>query len=172
MPTVILIAGVPATGKSRYSAWLEKEKGLVHLDFDELLQGNGEGQKFSLVEILRQRGVEAFISAPELAGRSVVIDWGFPVQSLPAVRALQAAGVEMWWFHGRRQTARQKFTERGGMNPRDFDVQMDAIEANWDEITRVFGSRSIETLLPDGTYMPQEEIFRLMLCSREEQPHP
>ncbi|MGD1156535.1 MAG: hypothetical protein ABSA41_11970 [Terriglobia bacterium] len=162
MPTVILISGVPATWKSSYCRWLGQQKGFLHLDFDKLLRGQGSIEKLSFVQVLQTAGVEAFIATAQRNGNTVVIDWGFPPNNLPAVRELQAAGVEVWWFEGERQIARQKFIERGGVDPRCFDVQMDAIEANWLEISRVFGPHAIETLHSDGTYTEPEEIFNRM----------
>ena len=44
-PGSLLLAGLPATGKSSFGNWLEENKGYFHLDFDEedIIQERGFG---------------------------------------------------------------------------------------------------------------------------------
>ena len=44
-PSSLLLAGLPATGKSSFGNWLEENKGYFHLDFDEedIIQQRGFG---------------------------------------------------------------------------------------------------------------------------------
>ena len=41
----VLVAGIPGSGKTEYCRRLEREKGFLHLDFDELLTGHGTEEK-------------------------------------------------------------------------------------------------------------------------------
>jgi hypothetical protein len=45
-PNSLLLAGVPATGKSSFGNWLEEQKGYLHFDFDEedIIQRRGFGE--------------------------------------------------------------------------------------------------------------------------------
>jgi hypothetical protein len=77
----VLVAGIPGSGKTEYCRWLEREKGFLHLDFDELLTGHGTEEKLALIEQLR-RTAEEFVFAISKQGKPIVIDWGFPLGSL------------------------------------------------------------------------------------------
>lgn len=56
------------------------------------------------------------------------IDWGFPVSCLPLVRELQFCGVQLIWFDGDIERAREEFVKRGGIAVTNFDTQVAAIQ--------------------------------------------
>jgi predicted ABC-type ATPase len=103
----VLVAGIPGSGKTEYCRWLEREKGFLHLDFDELLTGHGTEEKLALIEQLR-RTAEEFVFAISKQGKPIVIDWGFPLGSLSLVRFFKQNGFAMWWFDGDRAAAENR----------------------------------------------------------------
>lgn len=157
----VFIAGVPATGKSWLGQWLAEEHGYIHIDAER-----DDGTDFDRVGIHRQWDelistgrATKFVNAIRRLQNSVVVNWGFPTRYLYVVTALQAEGVNAWWFHAPRKLARQAFVARGGIDPIYFDRQMADIEREWLLITSVFGRRIVEGLRSDGSQRTPEEIW-------------
>jgi len=60
-PAILLVSGIPGTGKSTFCGWVKREKGFIHLEFDKLLEGKGSSEELSLMAILNSRGSRAFV---------------------------------------------------------------------------------------------------------------
>jgi hypothetical protein len=120
----LLIAGIPGTGKSTFTRWLINHHHYVRCPF-----GEEPGPTFW-----------ADINEARATRPNVVIDWGFPVSCLPAVRTLIASGVKPWWFDGDRDAALQSFLARPDhpATRADWDRQITAIQQHWNEIKVVF----------------------------------
>jgi broad-specificity NMP kinase len=108
-----LISGIPASGKSTFSRWLEEKKGFLHVDVEK----SGVLDRYGLTtawDTLCEASASAapFIEALEKFKRPVVIDWGFPPEHLDAVRKLFDGGVMLWWFAADWAVARRKFELR------------------------------------------------------------
>lgn len=169
MPGHLFLAGVPCTGKSRLGAWLaDPRRGYIHIDAE--MDG---GRDFDLVGIhdqwnsLIETGRAAdFLKAVNRLPKLVVIDWGFPTRCLYVVTALQAEGVQAWWFQAERDQARAAFVARGGIDPRSFDTQMDDIQREWLLIALVFGENVIQGFHSDGSQRTPEEVWS-EICGRE-----
>jgi hypothetical protein len=165
---ILLISGVPATGKSGFARWLQKKKSFLHFDVE--LPGVLEraGLQDSWEQMFLPTGsVMPFLHALHNLQRPVVIDWGFPPHCLPVIKALKERNVEVWWFTGKREIARSKFCERGVLDPQLFDAQMNRIELNWLQIAAVVGEHVIETLKPNGDRVSPEIISGLIFRSTE-----
>jgi adenylate kinase len=158
---IVAVCGIPASGKTTFCEWLERERGFLHLDFDQLLCGRGNQLKLSLTDALRHESAK-FISMISERGQSTVIDWGFPVMNLPIVRELRDAGVAIWWFDGDRTAARTAFRNRRTVPLPAFDAQVAAIESNWAKIREVIDDHVIQTIALGVTYTTPEWIFEKM----------
>jgi len=93
----------------------------------------------------------------------VAIDWGFPPESLDAVRNLFESGVMLWWFAADWAVARRKFMERGTLPVKLFDIQIRKIQTALPEINALFGSHVEYTLPSTGIYTPPDKIWESML---------
>jgi hypothetical protein len=166
MHKIVLISGIPASGKSCYGQWLEIEKGFIHLDVEQNGVLAQTGLMAEWTAIFASGGsVTPFVVALRKLGKPVTIDWGFPPYWLSVVDALKAEGVEIWWFDGDRQAARESFVKRGTVQVAALDRQMAAIDGAWPEIKRVFGSHVINTVSTGGSYLKPEAIYRRMFGS-------
>jgi hypothetical protein len=159
-----LISGIPASGKSTFSRWLEEKKGFLHLDVEEA----GVLDRYGLVtawDTLFGTGASAapFLAELDRFKRPVVIDWGFPPECLDTVRKLSEAGVMLWWFAADWAVARRKFQLRRYPFVQDFDIQIRKIEANLPEINALFRSHVEYTLPSTGIYTPPDKIWESML---------
>jgi hypothetical protein len=160
-----LISGIPASGKSTFSRWLEEKKGFLHVDVEkpEVLDRYGLATAWNT---LFDAGATPapFIQALDKFNRPVVIDWGFPPEHLTTVRKLFEAGVMLWWFAADWTVARRKFIERGGKGPVEvFDIQIRKIEAVLPEINALFGSHKEYALPSTGIYPPPDKLWKSML---------
>jgi hypothetical protein len=155
---VVLICGIPGSGKTTFCAWLDEHKGFDHLDFDLLLQGQGTPAHLHLVHLLRTSPKD-FIHKVLKKKKPTAIDWGFPIKSLDLVRFFKLSGIGVWWFDGDREAARQRFIDRRTVTLDAFKQQMSDIEGSWSEITEVVGDHVIYSVAKGPTNLPQEDIF-------------
>jgi hypothetical protein len=141
----VLLAGVPATGKSSFAGWISEKYDLDNIDIDR------EPHRY---------GPDAWRVMPR-----VVIDWGFPVHCLPVVKQLVASGFDHWWFDGDRDAARQSFLSRSGhpANLAALDTQMGNIERHWKEIAELFSGRVVNVINAGPRYLSNEERLAEMV---------
>lgn len=125
-PALLLLSGVPATGKSTFGRWLERNCNVAHIDLE-----NGGLGRFALApawhpicRLPPPPDVTPFVSALRGLGRPVALDWGFPPVWLPLVMALHEAGIAAWWFDGDRVAARRVFMERDTVPVAALDRQV------------------------------------------------
>jgi hypothetical protein len=158
---VLLISGVPGTGKSTFGRWLEERKGFMHvdMDFDGLKRHDLET---SWDQFLKDLSCDVFWRRLLEDRKPVFLDWGFPVRCLPVVEALRRQGVRVWWFTGDRLFARLNYLKAKGPYPRSFDFQFADISANWLAISPIFEDRIIRTVWQDGRCMTCDEIYHLI----------
>jgi len=162
---ILLLCGIPGSGKTTYCKWLAQQKRFDHLNFDELLSGIGPPKHLQLVELLKTSAKE-FVHKVSRGGRTV-IDWGFPLACIGLVRELEQRGVSVWWFDGDREAALQSFTARGDVPVEAFRIQMAAIEQGWSQIKDIVKGRTIKTVAAGPTHLASEEIFLEMFRSGE-----
>ena len=147
---IILVSGIPASGKPTYARWLASSKQYIHLDVDFAANW--------------QLPLDVWLESMRQSQNNGIIDWGFPPASIDIVKWIVSEGVEPWWFDGDRTAARQAFSERHerGEHPAEldaFDHQMTQIQAHWAEIEQVFRGRIIRSILAGPTYLDVESLF-------------
>ena len=134
-------------------------KDFLHLDVE-----NGAldrfGVKSSWDSMFADTGTtRLFVDGLTRTGRFIVLDWGFPVGCLPIVESLKQAGVEIWWFDGDRDAARQSFIKRGTVPVECLDIQMRDINREWPAIKQVFGDHIVYSVQTGPTYLTSEAVF-------------
>ncbi len=158
-----LISGIPASGKSTFSRWLEEKKGFLHLDVEKPGVLDRYGLATTWATLFGASTAAPFVQALDRFNRPVAIDWGFPPERLNTVRKLLDGGVMLWWFAADWAVARRKFQLRRYPHVQDFDIQIRKIEAALPEINALFRSH-VEYALPStGIYTPPDTIWDSML---------
>jgi hypothetical protein len=165
MDPLVLVSGIPATGKSAYGSWLHEHHGFVHVDaenrgFDRV----GLADAWAVSARLPPPSLDSLVAGLHALGAPVILDWGFPPEWLPLVRAMHAAGITAWWFDGDRAAARHAFVARGTVSEAALDIQMAKIEAAWDVVQDFYGQRIVEALYRDGSFADGPMFSRR--CSR------
>jgi hypothetical protein len=153
----LLVAGIPASGKSSFGRWMSQQHRFRHEDLEK---------HSNHLEWLQRKPARSFIDEVRWGQPDFILDWGFPpnASTLATVRRLVEAGMTPWWFDGDRTAALESFLARGSPL-RDWEVQMPKIEANWGEIEAIFGSNHIEAVSRGPVYTPPENIYEQMLGS-------
>jgi hypothetical protein len=182
LPHVLLICGLPASGKTAFGNWLRDTCGFLHIDLErsDCLAAN-ELPRFWARRIweLDPPAVHAFIHHLLTLDRPTVMTWGFSVDCLPLVQAMASAGAVPWWFEADRLAARRSFASRqtiirdglpqpGVPDPAAFDRQFGALAAHWEAIAPIFDTRVLRTLAPDGVYLPPETILARLTGNADE----
>src|SRR5262245_37076966 len=145
----LLLAGVPATGKSSFGNWLEAQKGYFHLDFDEedIVQRRGFGQAQDL--LWHHNQAEPLLHAFIARHQPIVLTWGFATHFLPIVKQLLTWGFVPVWFTATHHIARQASIKRSGMDVKYFDQYMALLAPIEQEIIAVFGGHVLQPLQDD-----------------------
>jgi hypothetical protein len=116
---LILITGVPGTGKTWYGNAFAKQFGFRHYD----LENSKTRQRYF--------GAPAeFIAAILKRNEDAVVTWGFvpDAQQIEMVRQFEAGGFKLVWFDGNRPAAIRAFIRRGDVSEEALYAQMWKIE--------------------------------------------
>lgn len=157
---LVLLSGIPATGKSTFGRWLEENYGFAHIDLESSgLDRFGLSPTWQRICRLPPPDVTPFISALQALACPVALDWGFPPPWLPLVEALHHAGVTAWWFDGDRAAARTAFIHRGTVPVSALEQQMRGIEANQSALDAFYQTRTVRAIEVDGSLTPADWLF-------------
>ena len=156
---VILVAGIPASGKSSFGKHLVGSRNAIHVDVEEPASRAAAGfdpywNRF--VRLGDARGVTTFLGQRRTLG---ILDWGFPPRCLGMVQALVHAGAEPWWFDGDRNAAYSLYRAHQFKNDEgSWRTQLAAIEAEWAAISQLFNGHIVQTVTDGPTVRDAEDI--------------
>jgi len=156
----ILLAGIPAPGKSFFGTWLSDQQHFVHVDVESPGRLQSLGLDVAWQRMFEQHTAGPFVEVIGNLGPRVVLDWGFRPDWLHLVEDIRDSGVQLWWFDGDRKRARQEFVNRGTGSLADFDHQMAQIGFLWDDILEAFQPNILQVLDSAGIRMAPGEVWR------------
>ena len=156
--TLLLLTGIPGSGKTEAGHTLAQRHGFAHLDAERHAAkgvASIEAWVALLEEFLKQ--AQSLIRAK----KSIVITWGFmPGVDNITIRALQGMGFQMIWFDGDRDAARREFLKRGTVSEEAFNVQMRKI-AKLDLAS--FSPTPFNPFDEQGQFLPREDIAKQLM---------
>jgi hypothetical protein len=156
---VLLISGMPASGKSTFVEWLG-EKGWGTAIGDEMLPG-------SLVQVAWEAAIRhgddgALLSAVAADSREFAIEFGFPAAFLPNVQNLMRRGFEGWFFDADLAASRTAWmAARPSADIGLWERQVDGLVAIHADIAAAYGGRLIKTLTDEDGHVPLTKIAQL-----------
>ena len=157
-PRVILLSGIPASGKSSLGKYLGNVHGVVHVDAEEPGELAIHGLQTAWDALFASGSAEQLVHAASRSGAPCVLDWGFPPSCLAFVASMKAAGIEPWWCDGDREAAHRLYRARPSKNSEaDWQRQMEAITLQWPAIQALFGDRILETVRTGPALRPFAE---------------
>lgn len=140
----LVISGIPGAGKSYFVRWLAG-KGFVTVFNDHPGTGpmeeawRGRYERGGLAQVA---GVAMGLDAP------VAIEYGFYPPQWREIDQLVDAGCSAWWFDGDRRAAKAAWRSawRGAMQDTAWENQIRAIDAESQNLRRVYGAHRIVTV--------------------------
>jgi hypothetical protein len=151
---LLLLTGVPGTGKTTLGNYLREQHGFRHLDFETntrmtFLGDGSEAQIRTRVNRLKKEG------------RDAVISWGFvPDQQLGFALILRTLGFSWIWLDGNREASRRAFVDRGTVSEGLYNAQMHGIKQVIDPQIEVLAPVVINPFDESGEFFPCEEIVK------------
>ncbi len=161
LPHLMLIAGIPAAGKSHFGDWLQAHHGYLHIDdvSGNRLRLHGLHQAWE--DALLLGDARPFVAELQRREQPAVLNWGFPLDSLPFVGLLKHAGLSLWWFEADLGRARREHVALG-KDGAAFDTQVADIAADRVQIEILFRPHMLNVLSARGERMPPEAIAEAM----------
>ena len=153
---LLLIAGIPATGKSTACRILARDHGFAHYD----MECHPRGWPAPELKTIWDRSRPSFVSALRSRHTRIALDWGFPPHCLDWVAELQALGARLIWLTGDVAQARRFFIQRGGQSVSLFDDQVARIRAA--HFPDVLNAQVIVSLTPLDYRDPAEVIQEIL----------
>lgn len=137
-PIIILITGVPGTGKTTIGDFLQTEKKFTHYDVEK----NG---------------------VPELKSldSDSVLTWGFSPDdpnSLKVIHEILKAGGKMIWLDGNREASKKAFIKRADVPLSFYEFQMNKIIKLEGKIYSEFSPKIINPFDISGNFKNKEDI--------------
>ena len=152
---LLLITGVPGTGKTTIGDHLAEEYGFIHLDVELL-----DSWSVELKDLFLSNSWAEFIKRLKSYGKDIVMTWGFmPGVHDNAVKDLQELGFKLIWFDGNREAARVAFLKRGTVDEPTLDIQMARVEKmNIQSLNPTI----INTFDENGKFQNKDKIVELL----------
>lgn len=166
LQNLMVVWGVPGSGKSHFARWLVANKGYAHAETDAGLQAALEQASVALER-----------------GRPAVIEWGVYVEpnAIGTVRQWRDQGADPWWFDADPRAAAfhawklENRRRSRSFNDKKWYEVVDVIVRNWHLVEHFFGPDRIlypVTRARDGgpQHLKGEEIDALMKERRGKAP--
>jgi len=154
--TVILLAGIPATGKTEFARYLAREHDFAHYDMERFPSGGPR----QVLHGIWEKSRPAFVAFLRQEHPRVVLDWGFPPSCIARVNELRSCGVRLVWFEGDVALARKLFIKRGGPKGsiEGFGKQVEAIKAA--NFPAALNCVVVPALSAKESFLDREEVER------------
>lgn len=166
LPRVLILWGVPGTGKSTFAKWLAENKGVARIDTDAHGAGTSRAAKAWRAFLDGQGTAEAFVKVARYNPEPLVLEYGMFANpdAIALLRSIRDAGAEAWWFDGDRPAAFAAWKSENIKSSRNFvdakwDEVVDVINANMPLITEFFGTNVARTIEAGPMHIPPEETF-------------
>lgn len=145
---MILLTGIPGTGKTTLAENLKDQFGYTHIDL-EIPWHDGTFPK-------DEEGFKHLID--EIRGEKIIITWGFPTWLPHYIRYIEGKGYKHIWLDGDRDAAFKNFMKRENNDAekeKAYFVQVNAV--NHDKTIEILKPSVYDPFLPDGSFKPIAE---------------
>jgi hypothetical protein len=152
---LLLLTGIPGTGKTTLGNYLVEHHGFRHLDF--------ETSTLPQFWQFGERGFRKQVAALKQQAQDTVVTWGFvPNSQLGMVKFMRSLGFEWIWLDGNRAAARRVFLARGTVSEELLDIQMEKIAAHVD--LNALRPRIVNPFDEHGNFRPVERVVADVLA--------
>ena len=156
---VLVISGLPGTGKSVYARWLE-QRGWGRVSVDELLgRASVSWSRLERAVVAAINGDDGALRTEAATYPGVVVEWGFHTNDLGRLVSMVERGYVAWYFDGARPAALAGWRNAHPGEPEgDWHAQVRKLDDAWSQIQAAYGENLIETVNHLGVYLAPEEI--------------
>jgi len=169
LPRLLILWGVPGTGKSTFAKYLVKEHGYVHIDTDVGGAGESKAAKAWRAVLNGTGSPEEFVKLACYNPKPVVMEYGVfaDERSIALLDRMRDAGAEPWWFDGERAAAFKAWQdENKKARPTFVDPMWHSvvrvIEENCAALNEFFGGNMVRTIEAGPTHVPTDDTFKTM----------
>lgn len=156
MNSLILLTGIPGTGKTTIADYLKDNYGFEHVNIETLWNNHTFPQDF----VQFQNYID---SIPK---EKTVITWGFPTWLVKNVEYIVQQGFKHVWLEGDRNVSFKYFMEREKNNPemeKAYHIQVSAIDK--DRVVEILNPTIYNPYTKEGKFKEEkiraEEILNL-----------
>lgn len=154
---IILISGIPGTGKSFLGDHLAEHHDFTHVDLEAKA-----GQPY--LSFLQQQDFDGFVEKVSNLGDRIALTFGYPPEWLPVIEQLAARGVVTAWLDSPLLFSRKHWKPKPGQDPRTYTLQIAKIIDAHEKLDSFYGTRKIcvaDTNCDD--FRPAEDIVPWLL---------
>ena len=154
---VLLIFGMPGTGKTTYSKWL------VSHGWGRIQADGAPRQDMEAIRAAILGDATPFLKRRAARPAGFVVEWGHPIPEV--VWRVVALGYNAWFFGGDRNAALLSWLARHTEMQGDaglWHYQVACLEETWPEVCAAFGPKMIATVFPGPRHLPPPEIHKLL----------
>jgi hypothetical protein len=137
---LLLITGIPGTGKTTIGDFLANSYDFIHFDMEE----TGRASEIN-------SDVEKFVNINFPVDQNIVLTWGFAPDeaTIKTIGFLKLYGFDLFWFDGDHNVAREMCIKRGSFNESEFQEQMRLLGIF--DVPSKIGAKIINVFNEDGS---------------------
>ncbi len=170
-PRLVILWGLPGSGKSWYARWLQRRKSFLHVDTDALQGRALDAGWFRTFN--RETPPEEYMAMVVQHGGPVAVEFGLwaTPQNIALLARMRDAGAEPWFFHGDRTAAKEAWRRENRLRQRNFedskwDQVVHKMDDNWGLIVDVVGENRMLRTIEAAERMTAEVIYDRMEVAR------
>lgn len=133
---IILISGIPGTGKSFLGDYLAEHHEFTHVDL-EVQAG------LQYLTLLQQKDFDGFVEQVSNLGDRIALTFGYPPEWLPVIEQLAVRGVVTAWLDSPLIFSRKHWKPEPGQDPGTYTIQIAKIIDAHEKLDAFYGARKI-----------------------------
>lgn len=162
---ILVLSGVPGSGKTHFAQWLER-RGWAAVNHDRL----NPQRPLDAAWIRAYHGDDRPLLQLAGAHKGAVVEWGFhPAVDCDRFIAVAGRGYNIWYFDADHAEALRSWRRawNGAMPDATWHLQVRRMASIWDRVRDVYGDRVLRTLEQGGSRLSEKAIYHRIFGERD-----